>query len=211
MSEVNVMIETGENVLEGLLERGENPAIAAIICHPHPLYGGNMDNGVVVTVQRVLRSWSWSTLRFNFRGVGRSSGSYADGEGEAEDVRAVASYLFQQGFEALHVGAYSFGAWVALKALGSSFQPASMILVSPPVDFLDFTDLVLPSRPCLITLGDRDDFCSLASIQKWIGKQPVAETSIDVEIFPRCDHFYWGSEAILSAKISEFLKTHLSK
>lgn len=206
MSEVNVMIETGENVLEGLFDKGENPSAAALVCHPHPLYGGDMHNGVVMTVQRALRSWGWSTLRFNFRGVGRSSGSYSDGTGEAEDIKEAASYLYRLGVETLHVGAYSFGAWVTMKALGQEFHPASMILVSPPIDFLDFTNLMLPSKPCLITLGDRDDFCSLASIRKWVSEQPTEGKFAHLEIIPHCDHFYRGSEATLSTKISEFLK-----
>ena len=208
MPEVNVMMETGENILEGLLDRGENPAAGAIVCHPHPLYGGNMHNGVVVTVQRALRSWGWSTLRFNFRGVGQSSGAYRDGIGEAEDVKEAASYMIRLGVETLHVAAYSFGAWVALKALGLGFHPASMILISPPIDFLDFAGLVLPPEPCLITLGDRDDFCNSASIGKWISEQPTKAKFTDVEVLPNCDHFYWGKEAALSTIISEFLKKH---
>ncbi|MCK8603467.1 alpha/beta hydrolase [Desulfoferrobacter suflitae] len=208
MSEGNLMIDTGQHMLEGLFDRGENPSTAAIVCHPHPLYGGDMDNGVVVAMQKTLRSCGWSTLRFNFRGVGGSSGSYGEGEGEAEDTKGVAAYLSQQGFDTICLGGYSFGAWVALKAVGPQLSPACTILVSPPVDFLSFANLALPSTPCLITLGDRDDFCRLASLRQWIAQQTVDEALIEVELLPRCDHFYGVNEALLSAKIGMFLARH---
>lgn len=208
MSETRVMIKSGENLLEGLLEEGEIAPVAAIICHPHPLYGGSMDNGVVLTMQKCLRNSGWSTLRFNFRGVGRSGGRYGEGEGEAENVRAVCSYLLGQGIKELHLGGYSFGAWVALKALGPSLQPASMVLVSPPVDFLEFSGLELPSRPCLITLGNQDDFCSSASLQNWLSTQRSSARFAEVEILTDCDHFYGGNESDLSKRISAFLKKH---
>jgi len=208
MSETQVMIREGDHLLEGLFAKGSFDLTAAIVCHPHPLYGGSMDNGVVETVQKVLRRGGCSTLRFNFRGVGRSGGSYGDGEGEAEDLKAAVSYLRNLGFKALHLAGYSFGAWIVLKALGSNWQPASLVLVSPPIDFLKFDDLKLPSCPSLITLGDRDDFCKRESFQAWIAKQPVAPELININVLSGCDHFYWGNETVLSAKIAEFLKKY---
>jgi len=208
MSEIHVMLKVGENRLEGLFEKGEIASVAVIICHPHPLYGGSMDNGVVSTMQRSSRKMGWGTLRFNFRGVGRSDGTYGEGKGEAEDVRAVASYLFEQGTKELHLAGYSFGAWVALKALGLGLQPASMMLISPPIDFLEFSRLELPAKPCLITLGSQDDFCTFDSLQKWLSMQHSAEKFARVEVFPDCDHFYGGNEIILCKRISAFLKKH---
>lgn len=208
MTETRVMIETGEHLLEGLFARGEIPSAGGMLCHPHPLYGGSMHNEIVSTMQRRLREWGWSTLRFNFRGVGASGGEYGEGKGEAEDVRAVAAYLFQEGIRDLHLAGYSFGSWVALKALAADLQPASLILVSPPVDFLRFADLQLPSCPCLITVGELDDFCAPESLQAWLSTQKTKTEPAEIEILEGCDHFYWGNETKLSAKISDFLNRH---
>ncbi|MDY0040064.1 MAG: hypothetical protein RBS57_07100 [Desulforhabdus sp.] len=211
MSETSVMIKAGENLLESLLEKGEVASVVAVICHPHPLYGGSMDNGVVSTVQKSLRKWGWGTLRFNFRGVGRSTGTYGDGEKEAEDVQSVASYLFEQGVKELHLAGYSFGAWVVLKALELGLEPASLILISPPIDFMEFSHLKLSSKPSLITLGDRDDFCSFDSLQKWLAVQPSVAGFTQVEALPNCDHFYGGNDVALADKISEFLRRNFKR
>lgn len=209
MQESRVTMERGGQVLEGLLARGALEGVAAVICHPHPLYGGDMENGVVITLQSALQRCGCSTLRFNFRGVGHSSGVYGDGEGEVEDLQTAVSYLAGLGLRQLHLAGYSFGAWIALKACHAGLQPASLILISPPLDFLRFDDLRLPPCPTLITIGDRDDFCRLDSLHSWVLRQNTAPELISRKLLPGCDHFYWGKEAILSAEVSAFLTTNL--
>jgi alpha/beta superfamily hydrolase len=209
VAEIPIEIPVQTFSLEGLCEE-KGGSEGALICHPHPLYGGSMDNNVVVAVRKAFRSWGVETLRFNFRGVGSSGGEYGDGEGEVDDVLAASSYLASKGKTALHLAGYSFGAWVVLKALKRGLKPASLTLVSPPVDFLSFDGLRPPSIPCLVTVGGRDAFCSVQSLKNWIAPHIESDRMLEIEVFPRCDHFYGGMEPALSSRIVGFLKNHFS-
>jgi alpha/beta superfamily hydrolase len=208
MAEVPVSIAVEEFFLEGQYEEGSSTE-SGILCHPHPLYGGSMDNNVILALQSVLKGKGWGTLRFNFRGVGKSGGSYAEGEGEVRDLIAAASYLTAKGVKKPHLSGYSFGAWIVMKAVKQGLDPASVILVSPPLDLLDFSHLKLPSAPCLITLGDGDTFCSKETLHKWLEAHSSQPGKARVEVIPGCDHFYWGKEELLTAKVLEFVQGHL--
>lgn len=208
MPEMPVEISCGELSLEAMFSEGSRPGgNGALLCHPHPLYGGSMDNNVVIALRDVMAKWGWGTLRFNFRGVGRSQGEYCEGDGEADDLLAAAGFLRDRGMERIHVGAYSFGAWVALKTLARGFCPASMVLVSPPMDFLDFRGLQPPESPCLITLGDRDSFASAETVRTWAGSQGCT-SNLEFAELPQCDHFYWNREGQLATKVASFLQSH---
>ncbi|GLI34029.1 alpha/beta hydrolase [Desulforhabdus amnigena] len=207
MSEKFVKISAGNILLEAFYDRGRGED-AAVLHHPLPLYGGSMDNNVVLALQKVLSGWGWSTLRFNFRSVGRSGGNFNEKEGDVEDALAAAAYLRGQGHEAVHLAGYSYGAWIVLKAIQKGLDASSLVLVSPPLDFLDFKGLELPSKPCLITLGENDDFCSVASLEKWLKDQPGAANFVSRSILPQCDHFYWGVESRLSLEVKDFLQAH---
>ncbi len=207
MSEQFLMIPVDEQVkVEARLIRGGLPKIA-VICHPHPLYGGSMDNNVVMAAMELFRELEWSALRFNFRGVGGSSGAYADGVGEREDIKAVCRFLRDQPEkpEALCVVGYSFGAWVALGAAGEGLSMDAQMLVSPPMDVMSFDKLRLQTVPCLITLGEHDDFCRVPTLRHWLENQSPANIRPQVVTFPGVDHFYWGAEALLQAEMRRFL------
>ncbi|MCE5244792.1 MAG: alpha/beta hydrolase [Syntrophobacteraceae bacterium] len=208
MSEAYVSVQAGDVSLEALHEPGKSGA-GAVLCHPHPLYGGDMGNNVVSALQAALSGLGWGTLRFNFRGVGRSGGTYGEGVAEAADVAAAAAYLAGRGTQAVHLAGYSFGAWVVLKAIREGFRPESTTLVSPPLDLLDFSGLIPPPAPCLIVVGDRDDFCAADSLKKWLASRPDSAEAPVVEILARCDHFYRGKENLLREKVSGFVRTHL--
>ena len=208
MPETPVTIPEGQITLEGLHQPG-NGLEAAVICHPHPVYGGNMENYVVSVLQEVLEEWGWGTLRFNFRGVGGSGGRHDGGRGEVDDLLAAVEYLAGRGVQTLHLAAYSYGVWIGLKALQKGLQPASAILVSPPLDFFDFTGLGLPAAPCLITAGDRDSFCAPGSLEKWLAAQAREKKRAEVRILPGCDHFYWNRGDFLAARVTEFLRLRL--
>jgi uncharacterized protein len=199
---------------EVTLEARYTPGIrarAAIICHPHPLYGGSMDNNVVMALQGVFQGLGWGTLRFNFRGVGQSTGAYADGIGEQQDLLAASRTLQaeQEELSAVCLAAYSYGAWVALGAIRQGLQPDALILVSPPVDFLQFDGLTVPPLPCLITLGDKDDYCALSSLKTWLSSPDQQGEPAPVEIIPGADHFYRGSEIALQTRVRDFLRERL--
>ena len=209
MPEQSLMIPVDDQMtVEARLVPGILPKIA-VICHPHPLYGGSMDNNVVISVQAVFQELDWSAARFNFRGVGRSSGEYAEGIGEREDLKAVCRFLRDQSgkHHELCVVGYSFGACMALGAIAEGLAMDRLILISPPIDFMPFDGLRLPSVPCLITLGDRDDFCRVASLHGWLEGQPASALKPQVATFPDGDHFSWGKEGFLQEQIRLFLRT----
>ena len=210
MGEIPVTIpaEGGRIPLEGRYFRGTAPH-SVVICHPHPLYGGSMDNNVVLAGQKAFAEAGWSTLRFNFRGVGRSGGEPGGGEHEVEDLLA-ASALAKESDPAalLHLAGYSFGAWIGVRGLAQGIGPASVHLFSPPLDFISFEGLALPAKPVLITAGSEDDFCAVQSVRDWISGQSAVEPLVTLEIFPFCDHFYGEYEGVLAQKISAFLRKH---
>ena len=185
--------------IEGRLEKNSLQK-GVVITHPHPLYGGDMYNNVVNAVSLVYRQNGYTSLRFNFRGVGNSQGSHGNGIGEQADVHAAVSYLADLGLEQIDLAGYSFGAWV--NALSSINEPrlANMIMVSPPVAFIDFGAISDLGSLRLIVAGSRDDIAPPDLIEKsyhgW-----NAETQF--EIISGADHFYLGYidklEAILTA------------
>ena len=205
MAEEPVMIPVGDGkiALEALFEEGRIGR-NAVLCHPHPLYGGNMHNNVVQTAREAFAALGWGTLRFNFRGVGASGGSAAQGQKDALDLIAVSAYLKANSPGHIDLAAYSYGAWAALEAVRRGFSPDSFILVSPPLDFMSFEELEVPDVPGLVTIGNQDDFCSVQSLRKWLSIRPNARVTL--EILPYTDHFYWGTERELSEKITAFLQ-----
>jgi alpha/beta superfamily hydrolase len=202
MPEQALMLDSGDVRLEARYAPGQGRD-AVVICHPHPEYGGSMDNNVVLAARDALAAQGYGTLRFNFRGVGQSGGRYSGGVGEAADVRYLMTDLAQRERATVHLAAYSFGAWVALQATAESAPPASLLLFSPPVDFMPFDELRLPDTTCLITLGDRDEFCALASLEGWLAKQP--REHVQRIVLKGGDHFYRGQETALRQAIAEFV------
>ena len=185
--------------LEGRLEkRGLQKGV--VITHPHPLYGGNMDNNVVEAIDRVYRQNGYTTLRFNFRGVGNSQGSHGNGIGEQADVHAAVSYLTDLNIEQIDLAGYSFGAWV--NALTAITDPSftNMIMVSPPLAFIDFGAVSDLNRLRLVVTGSRDDIAPPDLIEKSYGGW---NSEAQFEVISGADHFYLGYidklEAILTA------------
>src|SRR5208337_4606888 len=199
---VGIPVESGGISIEGLFAQGRIGR-NAIICHPHPLYGGNMHNNVVHTARQTFADLGWATLRFNFRGAGASGGHPAQGQKDASDLIAVSEFLRARSPGRIDLAAYSYGAWATMEAIRMGLSPDSIILISPPLDFISFEGLRLPDVPRLVTIGNQDDFCSVESLRKWLSSQPGAPVTL--EIFPGVDHFYWGAERDLSVKIEAFL------
>ncbi len=200
---VRIPVEDGKITIEGLFEQGRIGR-NAVLCHPHPLYGGNMYNNVVQTARQAFAGLGWSTLRFNFRGTGASGGHSAQGLKDAEDLSSISEYLDAHFPGRIDFAAYSYGAWATMEAIRMGLSPDSIVLISPPLDFISFEGLKLPDVPRLVTVGNQDDFCSVESLGKWLSSQPGAP--VTPEIFPGVDHFYWGAERNLSAKIEAFLR-----
>ncbi|MBM4275534.1 MAG: alpha/beta fold hydrolase [Deltaproteobacteria bacterium] len=182
----------GPETLEGRYVPGTGGAV--IITHPHSLYGGDMDNNVVRIAARAFQARGWATLRFNFRGVGESTGAYGEGRAEAEDVKAALDYVKTRGPAPYLVAGYSFGAYAAAQALLAGLAADGAIFISPPVSFMPMPFLSRVPRVSLIIAGDQDYICPLAELQKLLSHGPHQAEFV---VIPGADHFFGGHEAEL--------------
>jgi len=187
--------------IEGRLAAGDQQK-GVVITHPHPLYGGDMHNNVVAAVGHTYQKTGATTLRFNFRGVGSSQGSYGDGIGEQEDVRAAVAYLADIGIRQIDLAGYSFGAWVNALAVSDGLKADNMIMVSPPVAFIDFKSISDLSRLKLIITGSRDDIAPADMVEKLY---PTWNPTAKFEVISGADHFYGGYTNQLEAVLTHFL------
>ncbi len=188
-----------EYEIEGLLnQRDEKKGV--VVTHPHPLYGGDMNNLVVESIVHVYHMKGYSTLKFNFRGVGRSQGTYDNGLGEQKDVLSALSFLADMGMERIDLAGYSFGAWVNAHAIQNDTLTKQMIMVSPPVGFMDFNSIVTMDALKFVVTGNRDDIAPADVIEKMMSTwNPNAR----FEVIDGADHFYGGYlnqlEAVLAS------------
>jgi len=187
--------------IEGLIDiRSKTQGV--VITHPHPLYGGDMYNIVVESIARAYRKKDYTTLRFNFRGVGKSHGSYDKGVGEQADVAAALYHLRQKGIEKLDLAGYSFGAWVNALVSCQDTSMHHMTMVSPPVGVIDFQPVTRIDCLLLAVTGSRDEFAPADKIEELL---PIWNDKSYFEIITGADHFYGGYleqlESILSAYI----------
>jgi uncharacterized protein len=184
--------------LEGLF-RPNNTDKGIIITHPHPLYGGDMHNPVVKTIAIALSKLGYATLRFNFRGVGSSQGSYDNGEGEQQDLLSAVAFLKDRDIQTTILAGYSFGTWVNAKASGVLEDLKQTIMVSPPVGTMDFSDIhALPSLTNVVT-GSVDDVAPPDLIQK---RLPDWNKNARLDIIQGADHFYMGHLSSLESVLS---------
>ncbi len=182
-----------------------------LVGHPHPGYGGSQDNNVVIAARDALQAAGEGTLRWNCRGIGRSSGRAAGDARDAEDLRGLLHWAAARPEAAggLALSGYSFGAWSAVTALTTGPVPplAALMLFSPPLDFMPFPETRLPADlPCLATVGDRDGFCALPSFEAWWAAQGEVGATRTRVVLSGGDHFYGGQETALAAAIREFLR-----
>lgn len=198
--EEHLQIQAGTVSLEARFSTGAAPT-GVVITHPHPLYGGSMNNNVVWTAARAFGDRGWSTLRFNFRGVGASTGRYGDGLAEVEDVNGAAAYLASRVAGPCFVVGYSFGAAVAARALLEGLKVAGAMLISPPIAFMDLGFLPQTPNVSLIVAGDQDDLCPLASLENLCRQwQPP----VDLKVVSGADHFFSGQEEGLYKILKEY-------
>ena len=201
MAEERVFIQAGEVKIEGLLDNSPGEK-AVIVTHPHPLYGGDIHNNVVETVVQAYREKGFTTLRFNFRGVGQSGGSFDEGIGEQEDVRAALSHLSELGKSAIDLAGYSFGAWVNALGLKDFDNVKRVIMVSPPVNFIDFSFLDYNAKIQLVIAGSRDDIGPPGMIEPMLANW---NPEVRYKIIQGADHFYWGKTDEIKKIVQAFL------
>lgn len=161
----------------------------AVVCHPHPLRGGTMTNKVVHMIARSFVELGVPVVRFNFRGVGKSSGCYDEGRGESEDLQTVVAWLKQQYLDApLWLAGFSFGAYVAART-HLSVDVSQLLLVAPPVTMYDFSELPELTVPSLIIQGSEDEVIDAQAVSAWVKeKAPDA----DYHWMEGAGHFFHG-------------------
>lgn len=217
MQESGVMIPGDGVTLEGALATpdGGGPFPAVVVCHPHPQYGGDMHNNVVVAMTQALVERGIVVLRFNFRGVGGSDGSHDNGQGEGDDVRAALAHVgtFPE-VDASSVGlaGYSFGASVAA-AVGGDAVPA-LALISTPAQSLralvgkaPLPSDSAPQLAVLLIVGDRDQYCHVATVQAVAAWLPGCD--VETEIVTGADHFLFGHEGEVAGSVGDFFAGRL--
>ncbi len=203
MSEKPVFFNSQGLLIEGLIQESSGSRAVAVT-HPHPLYGGDMHNHVVFGMVSAYEQKGYTTLRFNFRGVGKSEGRHDQGRGEQEDVKAALAYLKELGKSSLDLAGYSFGSWVIAKGLASTEQVKRVVMVSPPVSFLDFSFLRYDPRIELVITGAEDTFASPSLIKERLA---VWNPRAVCRIIQGEDHFF-GQGAF---EITKIIKTHLDE
>jgi uncharacterized protein len=185
----------------GATDRGTH---AALVCHPHPQYGGTMHNKVVYRAARAARDLGIPTLRFNFRGVGGSAGTFDEGQGEADDARAALDFLRERFPDrALIAGGYSFGAWVAVRVAAAEPDIAALIAIGTATRVFG-TDFLAPiAKPSLFVQGTADAVGPIAELEAAVGRLPAGVARV-VRV-EGAEHLFRGHEGQVYAAVRAFL------
>lgn len=194
---------TSDYELEGIIEKNDQGA-GVVICHPHPLYGGDMHNNVVSAMAEGFAARGFTTLRFNFRGIGKSRGTYDEGEGEVRDVLAALETLKLQLTEGAYIllAGYSFGAWICAKAAPRSSGVQGLFLISYPFAFYDSEPVKAFSGTIYFVGGEYDDIGPAKDLIRVYQEMPVLDKHL--KIIPT-SHFYGGKEE----EIVTYVKEHV--
>jgi hypothetical protein len=195
-----------EAVVE-LPQPSAQPAAFAVVCHPHPLHGGTMDNKVVTTIARAAHDCGLPTIRFNFRGVGGSEGSFDDGRGETRDaLAAIAMGRQMWPMATLVLAGFSFGGFVALRAstAAGTGKVDRLLTVAPALgrNYATPRDISVPPCPWLLLQGDADDVVDPRQAVEWAG---CLEPSPEVVLLPGVGHFFHGALNVLREHAARFL------
>jgi len=179
----------------------KSPRQFAVICHPHPLYGGTMNNKVVTTVEKALSQQNVTTIRFNFRGIGKSDGQYGHAQGEIEDALAVILWMKGRYPQAkMLLAGFSFGSYIALKA-AAQLSADYLITIAPPVARFDYTQTAFPDKPWLIIQGDNDEVVAAEEVYAWANNLPPSVTLMRMA---EASHFFHGRLLELQQSISRW-------
>jgi alpha/beta superfamily hydrolase len=201
--EKTVQIAVAGLTLEGRFEAGAG-AGGVVITHPHPLYGGSLDNNVVWTAKQAFGAAGWSTLRLNFRGVGGSTGAYGQGLAEVADLFAAVDFLQHHSLPPYHVAGYSFGAFVAAQAMVQGLAADGFWCLAPPIAFMDLSCLPQTPRLQAIIVGDQDDLCPLARLRDMFTGSPRPP---EIRVVEGTDHFFAGREKKLFEVLVELIRS----
>lgn len=209
-----IIIPGSEGRLEGRYHQGEQKgAPIALVLHPHPLYGGTMNNKIVYRLFHVFTQNGFSVLRFNFRGVGKSQGKYDSGIGELTDAATALDWLQTQNPDAptCWISGFSFGAWIALQLLMRRPEIEGFAAVSPPANLYDFSFLSPCPAAGIITQGDKDDIVTEESVGKLAARLSAAHGNrVEYRVVPGADHYYRGVEETMGATVNEYVAKRIT-
>jgi alpha/beta superfamily hydrolase len=169
-----VDLPISHGLLEGFIWDVEAPRAAVVVCHPHPQHGGTMHNHVTYRIAQAFRDAGVSALRFNYRGVGRSTGTYDEGRGEVDDAEAALDFLRKRVGDnvPLYVAGFSFGSRVALRLAVRDSRVQKVMAVGIAVDLFDYDFARKLTKPKAFVHADRDEYGALANVEKFIGELP---------------------------------------
>ncbi|WP_051526507.1 alpha/beta hydrolase [Alkanindiges illinoisensis] len=214
MTDIQIAAPAGSLQARALWQQSER---IVLICHPHPLFGGTMDNKVVTTLARFFRNQNVSVVTFNFRGVGNSSGQHDNGIGEIDDALAVLNWIIQQNpFQnqsdsqprQLYLAGFSFGAYIAaavasrfnqqqINAELTEFKLVKTFLVAPPVHHYPMHDLSL-ATDTVVLMGDQDEVVPPAEVISW-----ATQLDLQLVMMPGCSHFFHGHLPDLGQQLAQ--------
>lgn len=209
----DVIFNGPEGRLEGRYQHAKrDDAPVALILHPHPQHGGTMNNKVVYSLYHAFSRRGFSTLRFNFRGVGRSQGAFDSGLGELSDAAAALDWM--QGHNPNATGCwiagFSFGAWIAMQLMMRRPEINGFIAIAPPASIHDFSFLAPCPASGLMVHGDSDDIIpedSVAKLADKLGKQK--NITIDYNVVKGCDHFFRDHLETMEKHVEKYLDANL--
>jgi alpha/beta superfamily hydrolase len=209
----DIMINGPVGRLEGRYQHSKDPsAPIALILHPHPQYGGTMNNKVVYTLFHTFVQQGFSVLRFNFRGVGRSQGTFNRGEGELSDAASALDWLqtYNPNARACWIAGFSFGAWISMQLLMRRPEIGGFISVAPPANLFDFTFLAPCPASGLIVHGDNDDVVPQEAVQKLVDKlKHQKDIQIQFKVAGGANHFFADQMEQLGEIVSEYLANRM--
>jgi alpha/beta superfamily hydrolase len=186
-----VLLDGPAGALEARYGQPDSPLEGiAVLCHPHPLFGGSMDNKVVTTLEKVFLQRNCGTLRFNFRGVGQSEGVHDEARGEIDDLIAVVAHARALAPQApLWLAGFSFGSYVAAALAADDPATVGLVTVAPPVSRWGYTGLGPIGCPWWVVQGDADDVVDPQAVFDYVGRRPEQPRLIRLE---GAGHFFHG-------------------
>lgn len=209
-----LMLPGPSGAIEAVVEAAEGDAppqpVVAVFCHPLSTEGGSMGNKVVTMGARALREIGVATVRFNFRGVGRSAGTFDDGDGESGDLQAVVDWVrAQRPGRALWLAGFSFGAYVSIRC-AATLQPDLLISIAPPAGrSWDFESMPLYTGPWLVVQGEADEIVEPKKVYQWLERIGQLRQPPTLARVPETSHFFHGRLMELRAAVGEGARVHL--
>jgi alpha/beta superfamily hydrolase len=200
----NTFFEGPAGRIEAILKEPEGPVTrAAIVCHPHPLFGGTMHNKVVFRIARAFQDSGFAVLRFNFRGTGQSEGEHDHGLGEQDDLRAAIEFVAKKYPDAeIWLAGFSFGSAVMLRSAACDDRVRAIVAAGVPVSKYDFTNIERCAKPRLFVQGSLDQFGSTDDLKRVFAS---IDEPKQLKIIEGADHFFEGRLAELVDAISSFI------